>query len=405
MTIDGFVLQGFERVREEFERNFSECGEVGAAFAAYHDGRLVVDLWGGLADSRHGRLWDSATVCPVFSGSKGLIAGCMLKLVERGQLALDSPVACYWPEFAAAGKEGVLVRHVVSHTAGLPGLRAQVSVEDLTNPRRLSDLLAQQEPLLRPGGRICYHPLTYGWLCGELVRRIDGRALENFFADEFAAPLGLDLWFGVPAGCLDRVAALEFHPAWRDPSLGAQAGRRELARTIWSNPAVFGREREAWNSRAYHEAGIPGAGAIGTSRSIARFYACLASGGELDGLTLLAQETIGVGRTALARGPDEVFGDDKAFGVGFALQVDARELGPSADAFGHSGAGGSLHGAWPTERVGFSYCMNQLRDDESEPDTRGVNLLDALSEGVANAGSSDRDAPGALSPSIPRTLR
>jgi CubicO group peptidase (beta-lactamase class C family) len=394
MSEHGFVLPGFEPVRDEFERNFSERGEVGAAFAAYHDGRLVVDLWGGRADTRSGRMWRGDTTCPIFSGSKGLIAGCILKQIERGELALDTPVAHYWPEFAAAGKADILVRHVVSHTAGLPGLEAPVSVDELTDPRLLCELLAGQAPLLNPGGAICYHPLTYGWLCGELIRRTDGRSLADFFADEFATPLGLEVRFGVTGGLRDRVAVLEFHPAWPDPTLAAPAGRKELARIVWANPDVFGRDREAWNSPEYHAAGIPGAGAIGTARSIARLYGCLARGGELDGVRLLDEETIRMARTGLSHGPDHIFGDDGAFGVGFALQVDARELGPPADAFGHGGAGGSMHGAWPTDRVGFSYCMNQLRESESGPDDRPAGLLKALFDAVANAGRDGQQAAG-----------
>lgn len=373
---DGFVARGFEEVAREFERGLSERGEVGAAFAATLDGRPVVDLWGGVRNRETGEPWREDTLQLVFSGTKAFVAVCLLALVERGGLRLDDPVADHWPEFAAAGKAAVLVRHVMSHQAGLPGFRAPVSFEDLTDDVRMAELLAEQEPFWPPGARLCYHGLTYGWLCGELVRRIDGRSVGRFFAEEIARPLGLELWIGLPEAEEPRVSTL-----CRGPEMPPEPSScpEEITWALEDNPPAFTGEPTVWNRRAYHAAEIPGAGAIGTARSIARLYGCLARGGELDGVRILRPETIELGRACIVRGTDACRGWPLAFGVGFSLQTELMELGPPLSAFGHGGAGGSEHGAWPELRVGFSYAMNEMRDDLE----RSEALLAALHRAVS----------------------
>ena len=379
MVVSGFVAEGFEPVQRAFGESFASNGEVGASFAATLDGKPVVDLWGGIADTASSTPWGEDTLQVVFSGTKGFVALCMLILIERGQLALDQPVARYWPEFDAAGKDGVLVRHAVSHEAGLPGFREPVSHEKLVDDRRMAVLLAGQAPFWPPGEHVCYHGVTYGWLCGELVRRVDGRSIGTFFAEEVAGPLGLELWIGLPEEHEPRVSVLTGSLA---PAPEPVEGFAEEARLIAGNPPLFEGPPGPWNSRAYHAAEIPGAGGIGTARSIARLYGCLACGGELDGVRLLRPETIELGRTCLSRGTDACFGWPLVFGVGFALQNEERDFGPREGAFGHCGAGGSAHGAWPDARVGFSYAMNELRDDMS----RSGALLSALGEALAAAG-------------------
>ncbi|WP_433182354.1 serine hydrolase domain-containing protein [Actinoallomurus sp. CA-150999] len=379
LNIEGFVAPGFERVAEEFERNFADRGEVGAAFAAVRDGRPVVDLWGGLADRAAARPWRQDTLQLIFSGTKGLVAVCLLMLIDRGLLGLDDLVADHWPEFAAEGKGHLRVRDVVSHQARMPGIRSPLAEADLTDPRRLAGLLAAQAPDPDPRAGLVYHALTHGWLAGELIRRVDGRTVGRFFAEEVAAPLGLDVWIGLPAAYEHRVSTLEYAPDW---GTGPAADPRQLADDalfgrIWRNPPVFPADRIPWNSRAFHEAEIPGAGAIGTARSMARLYGCLAGGGVLDGGTLLGPAALEQGRSPLAEGTDPFSGDPMAYGVGFQLQTPLRALGPAPDAFGHDGAGGSVHAAWPQKRVGFSYCMNRLRDAEPV-DSRRRALLTAL---------------------------
>ena len=183
---EGYVAPGYEPVREAFERNFAERGELGAAFAAFRNGEPVVDLWGGIADRASGRPWREDTLQLIYSGTKGLVALCVLMLIDRGKLRLDDPVNRHWPEF---GKPEILVRHIVSHTARLPGIDTPITVADLHDDRRMAAILAAQAPNPDPRAALCYHALTYGWLCGELVRRVDGRSVGRFFAEEVAGPL------------------------------------------------------------------------------------------------------------------------------------------------------------------------------------------------------------------------
>jgi CubicO group peptidase (beta-lactamase class C family) len=314
------------------------------AFAAAKDGELIVEL--GRTD----------VPALIFSGTKGLVAMCMLLLIERGQLELDAAVSGYWPEFR---HRDVLVRHVVSHTAGLPGLRPPPRAEDLLDPERMAERLASEPPIWPAGERLAYHALTFGWLCGELVRRIDGRTVGRFFAEEFARPLDLELWIGLPAEVEPRVARLERAPGYR---VAGEPG--PLLEALYG-PMLH---RFVWNEPAFHAVEIPAANAIGTARSVALLY------GRLE--KVLRPETIDLGRTELSRGLCAVTDFPYAFGVGFELQTERRSLGPPADAFGHSGSGGSAHGSWPDERVGFSYIPTELRS--SETDDRARRLLAEL---------------------------
>jgi CubicO group peptidase (beta-lactamase class C family) len=355
----------FDSVAAEFARD-----ERGAAFAAVVDGELVVDLWGGTADEQTGNPWREDTLVMVFSGTKGFVAVCLLLLIERGELELDRPVEEYWPEF---GKPDVLVRHVVSHTAGLPGIRAPVALDELVDYEHMVALVAAEEPFWKPGTQLAYHALTFGWLCGELVRRISGRTVGTFVAEEVAGPLGLELWLGLPEELEPRVARLR-----------RAADHESSIRD--ANPPLYTDDRFPWNERAFHAAEIPGVNAIGTARSIARLYGELVRDGQL-----LSAETVRLGRTRLSEGRCALTGHPYSFGVGFELQTELGTFGPPADAFGHSGAGGSVHGAWPELRTGFSYAMNELRSEEG--DDRARRLLAALHAAVT-AERSDQACTG-----------
>jgi CubicO group peptidase (beta-lactamase class C family) len=380
-AVDGFVAAGFEPVADAFAVNLAERGELGAAFAAMRDGELVVDLWGGVADREQGRAWERDTLQLVFSGTKGLVAICLLLLIDRERLELDARVAEHWPEFAAAGKGAVTVREVVSHTARMPGLTTPLTLDDLVDDRRMAELLAAQAQLEDPRAIDTYHALTYGWLCGELVRRIDGRSVGRFFAEELAEPLGLDLHIGLPAEREERVSRLELADTWGacpvfDP---AAVARDELMRAVWGNPAIWTPDVFAWNDPRMHAAEIPGAGAIGTARAIATLY------GSLE--QLVSPGTLRLGRTQLVRREEPLTGELQSFGIGFELQTEQRLMGPPTEAFGHGGAGGSLHGAWPLHGVGFSYAMNLMRDDQLHGDVRSQALLTALHDCVVAIGA------------------
>ncbi|PZF91889.1 serine hydrolase domain-containing protein, partial [Micromonospora endophytica] len=208
MDVQGTVAPGFEGVREVFARNFATHGEVGAAVCVYRHGRPVVDLWAGVADPDTGRPWREDTLQVVYSTTKSATAACAHLLSQRGELDLDAPVAAYWPEFAAAGKEGIPVRWLLSHQAGLPALDTPVSLADIRSWDPVVRALARQAPVWTPGTAHGYHGLTYGWLVGEVVRRVSGRSLGDYFAEEIAAPLGLDFWIGLPASELPRVSRI-----------------------------------------------------------------------------------------------------------------------------------------------------------------------------------------------------
>jgi CubicO group peptidase (beta-lactamase class C family) len=378
LLVDGHVADGLEAVREAFADNLRHRGELGAAFAVTCDGEAVVDLWGGCADGAGARPWRPDTLQVIFSGTKGLVALCLLILVDRGALDMQAPVSRYWPEFGAEGKRGIRVLDVASHRAALPGIRAALEPDEILDDRRMAALLAAQPAETDPRAASAYHPLTYGWLCGELIRRVDGRSVGRFFAEEVAEPLGLEIWIGLPPDLEPRVSQLAYAPDWGsgdgwDPE---EIDRDELLSRVLNNPSLFPPGRIPWNRAAWHRAEIPGAGGIATARSVARLYGCLALGGELEGVRLLSAGTLERGRRALSHRWDPLARAHQAFAFGFEVQTSLSPLGPAPDAFGHRGAGGSVHCAWPSLRAGLSYAMNLMRDT-GEVDPRGKALLDA----------------------------
>jgi CubicO group peptidase (beta-lactamase class C family) len=380
----GHVEPGFERVAEEFERNFTERGDAGAAFAACVDGETVVDLWGGFADPEPpAKPWRTDTLQLIFSGTKGLAATCMLMLIDRDLLTLEDPVCKHWPEFAANGKQQITVAEAVSHRARIPGLHAPLQESDITDDVRMARLLAERSPEADPRAACTYHALTYGWLCGELVRRVDGRSIGRFFAEEIAGPLGLELWIGLPVEQESRVSTLVYGPDWDADSSWDETDfdTDALLASVYGNPRLL-EGRMPWNTRAFHAAEIPASNGIGTARSIARLYSCLACGGELDGVRLMRPETIALGRQELSRFVEPLSGESLAYAAGFQLQTAQANFGPPGLAFGHDGAGASVHGAWPEQKLGFSYAMNQMRRGEPGADPRSKTLLCALFEVV-----------------------
>ncbi len=369
------VAAGYESVAEVFAGILEESPHAGAAFAAFVDGEPVVDLWGGWADEEAGEPWREDTIQLVFSGTKGLVATCLLVLVDRGALDLDAPVSRYWPEFAAAGKAAVTVGEAVSHLAAVPGLRAGFSVEDLLDPVALAGRVAAEALFWEPGARVAYHAITYGCIADAILRRVDGRSVGRFFAEEVAEPLGLDVWIGLPEELEPRVARLVPAPDYGITYLGDEP-----------DPlleAVYGRMLDGgfrWNEPELHRVEIAAAGAIGTVRSIARVYACLARGGELDGVRLLREETVALGRRERSRGTCAITQRPYAFAAGFELETELGRFGPVEDAFGHTGSGGSVHGAWPSRRVGFSFASSDLQPEAR--DDRGRRLLAALARSL-----------------------
>jgi len=383
--INGTVAPGFERVREAFAANFEKHGEVGAAFSLYHRGVKVVDLWGGVADPESGRPWAEDSIVMVFSSTKGATAVCANLLAQRGELDLDAPVATYWPEFAAADKEDIPVRWLLSHRVGLPIFDDPITVEEFLAWEPPVKTLAAQSPVWEPGTTHGYHSGTYGWLVGEVVRRVSGKSLGTFFADEVAGPLGLDFWIGLPESEENRVVpviAVDLSDGAMDEQALTERRRDLLAASrdpdsLLAKPATTGLLDP--NSRAFRAAELPAGNGIADARSLARMYASLIGDG-VDGMRLLNDETIARATTEQSNGRDEVLQVQTRFGLGFELNLPNDHLGQEG-AFGHSGAGGSLAFADPKAEIAFAYVMNQMQLVASD-DPRTLSLIAAVHESL-----------------------
>jgi CubicO group peptidase (beta-lactamase class C family) len=338
----------------------------------FRDGELVAELATGSGhDDDVPRT--VATTQTVFSCTKGLVAAAILLLLERGELDLDAPVARYWAGFGVNGKEGTLVRHVVSHLAGQPGFRTPLQPEDLANDGVTEAAIAADEPFWAPGTDPSYHSITYGALCGGLVRAVTGESVGAFVQREIAGPLGLEWWIGLPAEREQDVAPLHAPPPEEEPV--AIDDPADQAR-VMNPPVLLGPGTALWNSRLYHAAEIPAAGGVGTATALARYYACLARGGELDGVRILRPETVDVGRTEISNGKDRLGDYTCRFGVGFSLPLAEDVDVGEPDSFGHGGFGGQIAVAWPRRRAGFSFLTTALR---SGP------VADARSAGITTA--------------------
>ncbi|MET9030278.1 serine hydrolase domain-containing protein [Nocardia sp. NPDC004168] len=354
VRVRGRVEPGYETVAEAFAEYLAET-RGGAAFSATVDGVAVVDLWGGSRDDGD-RPWEADTLQILFSGSKVLIAVCLLLLLERGELRLDAPIAAYWPEFAAAGKGDVTVAELVSHRARLPGVRTPFPSDPAPDGALAAKLLAEQPREDDPALELAYHGITFGWLCGELIRRVDGRTVGALFHEEFAVPLGLDIWLGLPAYLEPRVGQVRYGPGWRGRAPApAGSARLNLADSVWANPLIFPEHDIPWNRPAWHRVEIPSSNAIGTARSMARLFGAL-----LGGETPLSPATLALGTTPLSGGFDAVFKRPMRYGVGLQLQTELGHLGPHPAAFGHDGSGGGVHAAWPSHAASISFVPNEL---------------------------------------------
>ena len=407
-TTSGWVAPGFEAVRTAFQANFDRGDEDGAAFAAYHRGEQVVDLWGGVADTRTGRPWEEDTLVLVYSTTKGITAMCANRLAEQGAIDVEAPVATYWPEFAQAGKDQVTVADLLSHRAGLAWVDGTMSFEETLAWTPVVDALGRQAPSWPPGTAHGYHATTYGWLVGEVVRRVSGRSLGTYLRDEIAGPLGADFFVGLPAIEEPRVARLvSFLEALE---LGATAcrhwSRRGAApadqslgdlgaswpRPIWppdgpltkalaapggafSDPAV-------WDTPGSGAAEIPAANGICDARSLARLYgACVDDVATADGdeFRVLTPDQVDRALVPRTEGPDLVLmGLDIQWGLGFMLNrgliASAGSGGPRS--FGHFGMGGSAGWADPDLELGLGYVMNRMVVGTTG-DTRSFSLMRA----------------------------
>jgi CubicO group peptidase (beta-lactamase class C family) len=378
------VAPGWEGVREAFEWNFSTGAEVGAAYAVHHHGRPVVDLWAGVADQASGRPWTEGTVVPVYSTTKGFTAACANRLADDGRLDVDAPVAAYWPEFAENGKAEIPVSHVLSHQAGLAWIDGTMSEAEALSWDPVIEALARQAPHWPPGTQHGYHANTFGWLVGEIVRRITGMSVGRYLRKEIAEPLGLDLWVGLPESEEPRVAA--FVPVVPPPdpgdpprpSLGDMVRQMfghdsPLAKSLEAPGGAFS-EQEVWNSRRMHGAEVPSANGVTDARAVAKLYA--ASIGEVDGFRVFGHEQLRRATTRLTNGPDMVLlGMDIQFGLGYMLHSEFMRIGGERS-FGHFGFGGSFGWGDPEAELAMGYVCNRLEVGLAG-DARGITLIGA----------------------------
>ena len=380
VTINGEFDPKFARVRDAFAQNFAERGEVGAAASIVVDGRCVVDLWAGHGDKAKTRPWNRDTLVNVWSTTKGLCAMCAHRLADQGKLDFDAPVAKYWPEFAQGGKGSIPVGYLLNHKAGLAAIRAPLSHDDLFSWEKVTTELARQAPWWKPGTRHGYHAITFGWLVGEVVRRISGKSVGAYFRDEIAKPLGADAHIGTGPELDARIADIIYAapPAAGERNIFAEMAKDNTSvsyAAIFNPPTMFA--ETTTNSRAWRGAEIPGANGHTNARSLARIYGALARDGEVDGVKLFGPREIDRCTTEQSKGQDAVLPIPTRFSLGFMLSQPGAMMGPNARTFGHPGAGGSLGFADPDAKVGFGYAMNQM-SNEPLLDPRPGALIEAV---------------------------
>jgi len=368
VEIHGAADNGYSPVADAFAANFAQHDELGAAVVVYVDGRKVVDLWGGIADQRSRRAWAADTPAIVFSVTKGVLAICAYRLVGQGRLELDEPVARYWPEFGAHGKGDITVRMLLSHQAGLSALDGQLSRADALGWAPVIRAIERQIPLWAPGLGHSYHTMTYGWLIGEVIRRITGMSPGPFLQAELSAPLGLEFWIGAPPSVIERAAWLEPPLSDPDPELAAvilawlasepHAERAATMGGAFGFPVKDG--AVTFNDPDIQQAEIPGANGMGTADSLARIYSACVS--ETYGPRVMSPDDVDDALVVRSSGR-QVFGPPdrgERWGTGFSLDSPPAMplLGPRS--FGHGGAGGELAFADDTHQVGFGYINNRM---------------------------------------------
>jgi len=349
--IHGTVAPGFEAARDQFARHFEAGEEIGASYAVMHKGEMVVDLWAGTKDEAGADPWQRDTLANVWSTTKGVAAICVALLVDRGQLSYDDKVASHWPEFATHGKGDITVAQMLSHQSGLSGLREPTTLDQVYDHDLIAARLAAQEPLWEPTTRSGYHAFTYGFLAGELVKRITGKSLGTFLRDEIGTPHAIDFFIGLPESEEPRVA-----PLTQAEGLQPLAGGNEAQRLTFTNPAI---PQTAPNDRAWRAAELPAAGGLGTASALAKLYALLDAGTAPDGKPIISRAIMDALRTVRIENEDMILGVPVRWGSGMAMNA-FNMYGPNPVAFGHTGWGGSFGCLDPEAGLAIGYVMNKM---------------------------------------------
>lgn len=377
----GYCDEKFREAREVFEKSISSGFELGAAIAIEIEGEMVMDLWGGTDNPDTNSEWSENTIVNVFSTTKGVAAICLLQLVEENLVDLDTPVAKYWPEFAQNGKENIPIRYLFCHKSGLSGISKPLPDDAWYDWDLICESLAEQSPWWEPGSAHGYHAITYGHLVGEIVRRVSGKTIGEYFRQHIGDPLDLDFWIGLPDSEFYRVSNLK--PSLTTPlqnllmpliklmpnkilppfirMLLDFTDTSTIPGAAFSNPSLSMEEPFYVNEPEWRKAEIPAANGHGTARSLAKLYGILANGGKRDGVHVLKPETIEMARKTESDGNDLVLGGiHSKFGLGFMLGTEHVSMGPGSGSFGHGGAGGSLGFADPDNKISLGFIMNQM---------------------------------------------
>jgi CubicO group peptidase (beta-lactamase class C family) len=355
VEIAGHALPRFAAAKDAFAANVAAGEELGARFTLVEAGEVVVDLWAGFADRARTKAFDETTLTPVFSTTKALAALLIARLVDQAKLDYGQTVASVWPEFAAAGKDSITIEQLMSHQAGLSGFPDKMDPADWFDWDLICARLAAMAPLWPPGTASGYHPITFGYLAGEVFRRVEGRTMGTALREDLAEPFGLDLWIGLPDSEFDRVAELQ------RPTALPRFGEHNAATVAaflkpWSSPA--GRGQAEWRRME-----IPSANGHCTALALARLMGALANDGWLDGETILSPALIAEAARSRIRGLDLVLPFEMSWGAGFMRNEAVHPWGPGAQTFGHSGWGGSCAFADPERKLGGAYVMNRQSAD------------------------------------------
>ena len=378
--------QLLQRLKPLFQDNFEKLGELGAAVSVRQNGKEIVDLCGGFREARREDAWTDGTLVLVWSATKGIGSACVLHALQERKINLDRPIAEFWPEFAQAGKEKITLAQLLSHQAGLCALDRRV---DVLEYRAVIQGLEAQKPLWPPGTAHGYHARTFGFLLDELVRRIAGRTLSDYWRETFAGPLNLDFWIGLPEKENSRVATMYAARSGKPPEPKKRQSASDfyadlvtpgtLVRKTFTSPYGL-KAISGMNTPAIRAQPIVSFGGIGSASALAKFYSVFANGGKAEGQTFFSAQTLEWMSTTLTDGIDQVFQIPTAFSAGFmkdSRNAPRRMFGPSQASFGHPGAGGSHAFCDPENRIAFAYVMNQM-EQSLLPNEKSLRLVDAI---------------------------